>query len=143
MSIEENKAIVRRFYDALLNEKSLDRLDEFVAQDYIDHAALPGQAPGLEGAKQRWAMWLTAVPDLRSTINDMFGEGDRVLARWTGEGTHQGRLLGIPPSGRHLRFGGMSIFRVAEGKVAEQWEELDKVNLMQQLGVLPEPGPSD
>jgi len=56
------------------------------------------------------------------------------------EGTQQGELLGIPPTGKHLRFGGMSIFRLAEGKIAEQWEEWDKLDLMRQLGAMPSPG---
>ena len=67
MSIEENKAIVRHF-EALFNEKRVDLADEFVARDYVDHGALPGQAPGLEGAKQKWAMHIAAIPDLRVPI---------------------------------------------------------------------------
>jgi steroid delta-isomerase-like uncharacterized protein len=140
MSTEENKAIVRRFAEEILNEKRLDRADEIMTQDYVDHGAMPGQAPGLEGFKQKGAMWVAAVPDLRVGTEDMFAEGDRVAVRWTADGTHQGTLLGIPPSGRRFRFGGMSIFRVAEGKIAEQWEEWDKLDLMRQLGVIPTPG---
>jgi steroid delta-isomerase-like uncharacterized protein len=139
MSTEANKAIVRRFAEEILNEKKLDRADEIVAQDYIDHGAMPRQAPGLEGFKWKGAMWVAAVPDLRVRTEDMFAEGDRVAVRWTAEGTHRGTLLGIPPSGRRFHFGGMSIFRVAEGKVAEQWEEWDKLDLMQQLGVISTP----
>ena len=64
-----------------------------------------------------------------------------MAVRWTAEGTHRGTLLGIPPSGRRFHFSGMSIFRVAEGKVAEQWEEWNKLDLMQQLGVIATPQP--
>ena len=70
----------------------------------------------------------------------MVAEGDRVVVRWTAEGTHQGELLGIPPTGKRLRFSGISIYRLAEGKVAEVWEEFDRLGLMQHLGVILTPG---
>ena len=137
MSIDESKAIVRRFAEEILNEKKLDRSDEIMAQDYIDHGAMPGQAPGLEGFKSKMSMWIAAVPDLRVRTEDIFADGDRVAVRWTAEGTQSGNLLGIPASGRSFGFAGISIFRVAAGKIAEQWEEWDKLDLMQQLGVVP------
>jgi steroid delta-isomerase-like uncharacterized protein len=139
MSTEENKAIVRRFCDVLFNEKRVDRADEFVARDYIDRDALPGQAPGLEGAKQKWAMYFAAMADMRFRIDEMVAEGDNVVVRWTGEGTHQGELLGIPPTRKSIRIGGISIYRLAEGKIAEDSEHWDKLGLMQQLGALPAP----
>ncbi len=139
MSTEANKAIVRHF-EALFNEKQVDGADQFVARDYIDHGALPGQAPGLDGAKRKWAMFITAMPDLHVPIEDMVAEGDKVVVRWTAEGTHQGKLLGIPPTGKRLRFSGISIYRLAGGKVAEVWEQFDRLGLMQQLGVVPTRG---
>jgi steroid delta-isomerase-like uncharacterized protein len=141
MSTDENKVIVRRF-EELFSEKRVDRADEFVARDYLDHAAQPGQAPGLDGAKQKWAMFIAAIPDLRVPIEDLVAEGDKVVVRWTAEGTQRGELLGIPPTGKRLRFSGISIYRLAEGKVAEVWEQFDRLGLMQQLGVVPSPGQS-
>jgi steroid delta-isomerase-like uncharacterized protein len=140
MSSEDNKALVRRFFEEVLNEKRVDRADELVAPDYLDHAAVPGQAPGLEGAKQRWAMYFAAIPDLHTTIDDMVAEGDRVVVRYTGEGTQKGELLGIPPTGKRFRASGICIYRLAEGKIAENWEQDDLLGLMQQLGVVPAPG---
>ena len=140
MPTEENKAIIRRWFEEVINEQKVDRADELVAPDYVDHGALPGQAPGLEGAKRKWATYIAAVPDLRSWSEDMIAEGDEVAVRWVAEGTQKGELLGVPPTGRRFRFSGMSICRMAEGKMAEQWEEWDKRDLMQQLGVLPAPG---
>jgi steroid delta-isomerase-like uncharacterized protein len=139
VSTEDNKRIVRRFAEEIWNEKRLNRAEEIMAQDYVDHGALPGQAPGLEGFRRKGTMWVAAVPDLRVRTEDMFAEGDRVAVRWTAEGTHEGTLLGLPPSGRRFRFGGLSIFRVAEGKVAEQWEAWDTRDLLQQLGAVPTP----
>jgi steroid delta-isomerase-like uncharacterized protein len=140
MSTEENKAIVRRWFEEVINQQRVDRAGELVTQDYVDHGALPGQAPGLEGAKQKWAMYIAAVPDLHGTVEDMLAEGDEVAARWTAEGTHQGELLGVPATGKRFRFSGISICRLAEGKMAEQFEQWDRLDLMQQLGVIPSPG---
>ena len=140
MSPDEHKAIIREHAEVLFNQRRVDRTDETVAADYLDHGALPGQAPGLEGAKQKWASYLAATPDLHATIEDMVAEGDKVAVRWTVEGTHRGELLGIPPTGRHTRVMGISIYRLAEGKIAEQWEQWDKLDLMRQLGVLPTAG---
>jgi len=141
MSTEENKALVRRFFEEVFNQKRLERADEFVAWDYLDHAALPEQGPGLEGAKQqRWAVYFAAVPDLHATIDDLVAEGDKLTVRFTVEGTQQGKLLGVPPTGKHFRVSAICIYRLAEGKFAETWEQTDLLGLMQQLGVLPAPG---
>jgi len=141
MSTDENKSILRRFSGAIFNEKTLDRADELVAHDYVDHDAVPGQAPGLEGAKQKWAMFFSAVPDTRVAIQDMLAEGDRVVVRWTGEGTQHGTLMGVPPTGRRILIGGISIYRLAaDGKVAEDWEQWDKLGLLQQIGASPGTG---
>jgi len=139
MSREDNKAIIRAYVETVWNQQQLDRADEVVAPDFLDHAALPGQAPGLEGARRKWAMYLNAIPDLRVTIEELVAEGDKVAVRRTYEGIHRGELLGIPATGRQLRVGGISIFRLAEGKIAEHWEQLDRLALMQQLGVIPAP----
>jgi predicted ester cyclase len=97
MSSENNKALVQRFFEEVFNEKQLDRADEFVAPDYLDHAAVPGQGPGLEGAKQqRWAMYFAAIPDLHATIDDMVTEGDKVVVRYIVEGTRAGGIAGHP-----------------------------------------------
>jgi steroid delta-isomerase-like uncharacterized protein len=141
MSTEDNKALVQRFFEEVFNEKQLDRADEFVAPDYLDHGAVPGQGPGLEGAKQqRWAMYFAAITDLHATIDDLVAEGDKVVVRYTAEGTQQGELPGIPPTGKRFRTSGISVYRLAEGKLAEQWEQADMLGLMQQLGVIPAPG---
>jgi steroid delta-isomerase-like uncharacterized protein len=140
MSVDDNKEVIRAYVETIFNHKQVDRADELVASDYVDHAALPGQAPGLEGAKKKWAMYLAGIPDLRVTIEELVAEGDKVGVRRSYAGTHRGELLGVPPTGKQVRVGGISIFRLAGGKIAEQWEQLDRLALMQQLGVLPTPG---
>jgi steroid delta-isomerase-like uncharacterized protein len=141
MSPDEHKAIVREHTEVLFNQRRVDRTDETVARDYVDHAPVPGQAAGLEGAKQKWAMYLAALPDLHLTIEDMVSEMDRVAVRWIGVGTHQGELMGIAPTGRQLRVEGISIYRLADGKIVEQREQWDRMALMQQLGVVPPADP--
>jgi steroid delta-isomerase-like uncharacterized protein len=83
------------------------------------------------------------LPDCRPRparhVEDMVAEGDKLAVRWTVQGTHRRELLGIPSTGKHVRFSGISIYRLAEGKIAEQWEQWDRLPLLQQLGVLPTP----
>jgi len=138
MSTEENKAVVRRFHEEVFNERKVDRADELFTEDYVDHGALPGQAPGLAGAKRKWAGYIDGI-DGSIWTEDLLAEGDRVAARWTVEGTHRGDLLGIAATGRRFRLGGISIYLVADGKIAEQWEQLDRLGLLQQLGAMPGP----
>jgi predicted ester cyclase len=141
MSTEVNKANMRRFFEEVFNEKRLDRADEFVAQDYLDHAAVPGQGPGLEAAKQqRWARYFAAIPDIHATIDAPLGRGGQGGGALHGRGHPAGELLGIPPTGKRFRISDICIYRLAEGKVAENWEQADLLGLMQQLGVVPARG---
>jgi steroid delta-isomerase-like uncharacterized protein len=139
-ALDDNKAIIRAFVETVWNGRQLDRADEVVAADFIDHAPLPGQAPGLEGVKRKWAMYLDAIPDFRVTIKDLMAEGDKVAVRRSYEGTHRGELLGIPAHWQAVAVWRHQYFRLAEGRIAEHWEQLDRLALMQQLGVVPAPG---
>ena len=98
---------------------------------------MPGQTPGLEGVKRKWAMYLDAIPDFRVTTEDLVAEGDKVAIRRSYDGTHKGELLGIRATGKRVQFG--SIFRLANGRIADHWEQLDRLALMQQLGVVAGP----
>jgi steroid delta-isomerase-like uncharacterized protein len=135
----DNKAIIRTYVETIWNQQQVDRADELVAPDFLDHGA-HRQAPGLAGAKQKWTMYLTGIPDLHVTIEDLVAEDDKVAVRRSYEGTHRGELLGIPPTGKPVLIGGISIFHLAGGKIAEHWEQIDGLALMQQLGVFPAPG---
>ncbi len=137
MSTEENKAIVRAHFQTIFTEKKLDLADETVAQDYVHHGGFAEPAPGLAAERQRLAMIIAAVPDLYATIEDMVAEGDNVGVRWTGGGTLQGELAGIPPTGKPWRIEGISIYRISAGKIAEQWESSDALGALRQFGVIP------
>ncbi len=138
MSAEENKAILRQAYDAI-NQNNLDALDEVVASDITDHDAGPGQAPGLEGVKQLFSSIHTAFPDFRMNVEDMIAEGEKVVARVSWSGTHQGEFMGIAPTGNRVEVSGIDILRITDGKIAEHWGKFDDLGMMQQLGVIEQP----
>ncbi|MFN8485233.1 MAG: ester cyclase [Anaerolineae bacterium] len=135
MSTEQNKAVVRRMVE-VSNQRNLDALDELVATDFVNHAPDAGEIPaGAEGLKQFSRMLMSAFPDSDWGIDDLIAEGDKVVMRWTSHGTHQGEAWGIPATRRPIVVTGISIYRVVDGKLAEAWQEVDMIGLMQQLGV--------
>ena len=135
----ENKAIVRRLIEGF-NRGDLDVFDELAAPDLVNHSAPPGIPPTREGWKQGAAMFRTAFPDLHIHIEAEIAEGDLVTTRFTGHGTHQGELMGIPATGKEVTVSGINIARIAGGKIMERWEEFDMMGMMVQLGVVPPPG---
>ena len=139
MSAEENKAIARRGYQAI-NQKNLDALDEVVAPDMTEHDPAPGQAPGLEGVKQYFSSLHAAFPDVQMDVEEMIAEADKVVARVSVSGTQRGEFMGIAPTGNRVAITGIDILRVADGKIVEHWGNFDDLGMMQQLGVIPEPG---
>jgi predicted ester cyclase len=141
MSVEENKATLRRFAEEVFTHGNLATIDEFIAPDVIDHAAPPGFPPGAEGVKQLVAMYRAAFPDLQMTIETQVGEGDLVSDRFTLRGTHQGPLFGVAPTGKKIAFSGIDHVRFAGDRMVEHWAELDLVGLLQQLGIAPFAGP--
>jgi steroid delta-isomerase-like uncharacterized protein len=136
MSLEENKAIVRRYQDAL-NRNDLDALDAVVAADIHMPDILPGFPQGIEGAKQIHRLTLAGAPDYHTTIDFMIAEGDRVVSHLTMTGTQTGGFFGIPPSGRAFEITGISIARIANGKIVEHQGVEDAIGLMRQLGAAP------
>ena len=136
---EENKSISRRVQEEAFNQGNLAVIDELVAADYVDHDLPPGFPDGPEGYKQLVAMYRAAFPDVQMTIEDVIADGDKVALRWTATGTHQGELMGIPPTNKQVTVTGMDINRLAGGKIAEHWGNFDQMGMMQQLGVIPSP----
>jgi steroid delta-isomerase-like uncharacterized protein len=141
MTVDANKATVRRYYDEVLNTGHVELLDELAADPYVEHDPLPGQGENREGLKQRVRMLLSAFAP-RFTIEDVIAEGDRVVVRWTHAGTHVGDFLGIPASGIAFRIAGIDVHRLQDGRMAEHWHVVDQFALMQQLGVIPQPSPA-
>ncbi len=135
MSRENNKALVRRFYEEVWNRGNVEVADEIFAENYERHDLRPGNAlPGPAGQMKIAADFRAAFPDLRMTIDLIVAEGDMVVARWTTEGTNTGQWGDVPPNGKPARFSGVNIFRIAHGKVVELWNHRDDLGVMQQLG---------
>jgi predicted ester cyclase len=137
MSPEESKALIRHIYEDSLSAHDLGKIDEYFAPDYVDHA--PG-TPGpmdREAFKQYIGMYFAAFPDGRFTIEDIVVEGDKAAWRETFTGTHQGDLMGIPPTGKQVHIDGISYGRMRDGKALEHWGSGDNLGMLQQLGVIP------
>jgi steroid delta-isomerase-like uncharacterized protein len=137
MAPEENKAVVRRFVEEVFNNGNLAAVDQFLAAEYHDANALPGQEPGREGAKRAFSLYQQVFADLRYTIEEMIAEGNTVVTRVTFRATHRGAFLGIPPTNRQVSVPAVHITRLVDGKIREHWSLMDDLGLMQQLGVLP------
>src|SRR6266571_3904117 len=116
MSAEQNKAIVRRYREAH-NANNLAALDKIVHM-----------------------MFMSAFPDSHITTEDLIADGDKVVERFTFHGTNTGSFMGAPATGKHVASSGMSVFRIAGGKIVEHWGENDALGTMQQLGLVPAPG---
>jgi steroid delta-isomerase-like uncharacterized protein len=132
---EDNKALARRSWEVVDNP---DLIDEIYASDLVWHE--PDQdVHGLEEARQFVTMYKTAFPDLNVTVEDVISEGDNAVTRYTIRGTHQGEIEEFgPPTGRQMELQGITIHRIADGKIVEEWERYDNLSLMQQLGLVPE-----
>ena len=140
MSAEENKKVVQRFWKVWEQEDFVDLIDELLAPDYVNHSpGMPDQPTGPEGVKAVVGMFRGGMPDLRVTIDEMIAEGDTVATRYTIEGTHEGELFGVPPTGRRLSIESMAVERVSDGKIEEHRRITDTLDMMQQLGAAPTP----
>ena len=137
MSTEDNKALVRRAFDAL-NQRNWAAFYELVASDIVFHVASTTDQ-GFEAYKQFVSMNYTAFPDLHFIVEDLIAEGDRVVTRYTGQGTHQGDLMGFAPTGKQVNVTNILITRIANDKAIEQWLNFDALGMLQQVGVIPAP----
>jgi steroid delta-isomerase-like uncharacterized protein len=138
---EENKALARRSWE-VGTEGSLDTLEDALAEVYANGFILHEAGEdivGIEGLTQFVSMMRSALPDLRITLEDDMAEGDKVITRWIGQGTHQGELMGIAPTGNQVTITGITIHRIEGTKIVEEWSNWDALGLMQQIGAVPSP----
>ena len=136
MSAEDNKALVRRLYEEVFNQRNMALVDELCTPTHVFHNP-PTTLHGREAFKQLLSGYLTAFPDARFTVEDEIAEGDRVASRYTFRGTHQGELMGIPPTGKQVTVTGIIMNRIVGGKVEEGWLNFDALGMLQQLDVIP------
>jgi steroid delta-isomerase-like uncharacterized protein len=136
MSVEENKELVRTFYERVWNLGESDFAFEVFADDYVRHDFRKTDAlPGPAGQKKIADDFRAAFPDLEVAVDFVIGEGNFVVGRWTATGTHTGPWGGVEPTGRSVRFSAVNIYRFEDGKVAEIWNHRDDLGLVEQLGV--------
>jgi predicted ester cyclase len=131
MSLEENKAVVRRFIEAY-NNRNLDLFDELMAPDYFDHT----NQVGPEGLEQLMKMAFKAFPDFHETIEDIIAEGDKVWVRVKFTGTHTGEWLGIAPTGKKITTMMVDIFRIVNGKLVEYRDVNDNLDFLKKLSII-------
>jgi len=137
---ERNKRIMRRFVDEFQSRADEAVADQILADNFVDRSPFPGVSPDREGVKRLFGALRAAFPDLRAEIHDQVAEGDRVATRKTFHGTHRGEFLGIPPTGQPVAFDVIDFVRMeSNGRIAEHWNVVDLMGLMQQLGAL-QPG---
>ena len=141
-TVEENKAMIRRFYEDGANARNSAVITELVAPEFIGH--YPDIVPGFSGTSQGPESLIRdldfiagMVPDFRTTLEDMIGAGDRVAIRGTTQGTHTGEVPGVPATGNVVHFTWCAIYRFANGRIAERWLNDDALSTFQQLGMIP------
>lgn len=137
MSVEENKALLRRGWEEILNKGNINALDQFYAENFVDHNAFPGIPPGIEGMRQTYNIIFSALTNIHVTIDDMVAEEDKIVVRVTANGIHTGEFMGIPATGNRISVMEIRIYRIADGKIVEHWGLMDTASLMQQIGSAP------
>jgi len=139
VSGERNRALVRRFWEGLVSTGDLELADELLARGFIVHYA--GNPPmDRDGFLRFLGALRIAFPDVRASVEDLLAERDEVAVRWSWHGTQRGSFMGIPATGKPVTGSGVGIFRIADGRIVEDFVQEDTLGLMQQLGAIPAPG---
>ncbi len=141
MSLDENKAVVRRFVEEVQGQHKLELADELMSPKIVDHyfdtQGIPHTENAVEDFKKFYTNLLVAFPDITAVIHYQIAEGDLVATYKTLYGTHKGEFRGVQPTGKQIELHLMDFFRLADGKMVEHWAVIDFMNLLRQLGVFP------
>jgi steroid delta-isomerase-like uncharacterized protein len=134
---EQNKVIARRLREECFSTGDMRLADQLLDENYVYHGpSILEEVKGREAFKQVVAGFRAALPDLRETVEDQIAEGDKVVTRFVSRGTHQGELMGAPPTGKQITIRGTDISRVRDGKIVEGWVMFDALAMMQQVGLV-------
>ena len=136
-TLEQNKALVRRFIDEIFLKGDFDAVDELLTEDFTPHT-WGDMKPGRDGLKAAIERVSAGLSDTKMTIEDVIAEGDRVAVRLTSSATQSGEFMGMPPSGKRYEIGEIHIFRLRDGRVCEHWHQADFMGMMRQLGASPQ-----
>jgi len=144
MSPADNKRVVLRILDEFWGKGNVGVLDELLAADCVNYEQSNPELRGKEACKQ-WAVEvrranMQGFPDVEIALEDLVAEGDKVAKRWVFRGTNTGEYAGIPPTGKQVTMRGITLYKLAGGKVTELYWNYDVLGLLQQLGALPAPG---
>jgi steroid delta-isomerase-like uncharacterized protein len=132
---EQNKTLARRWFEDLFSRGDLAAANEILSAEFVDHLTHEDER-GPEELKHYVSIYRSAFPDIQDTVEDIVAEGDKVVVRWKSSGTHQGEFMGVAPTGRHVTFTGMRLFRIADNKIVESWVNIDERGLQEQLGAV-------
>ena len=123
-------------FDAMAGVESVDGLiDQYMAEDFVEHEVIPGMGNTRETPRQLFKMMLTAFPDFRATVDELLQDGDKVIARARFSGTHQGEFMGIPATGKRFDIAVIDIIEFRDGKAIAHWGVMDMAGMMAQLGI--------
>ena len=136
--MKKNKDFIQAFNEDFWNKHNIAAFEKYHTADFISHYP-EGDMNG-EQVKGLCQAYFSAFPDLHITADDLIAEGDKVVKVWTAHSTHKGEFMGIPATGKAIVVKGMEVFRIADGKIAENWVIMDNLGMMQQLGVIPPMG---
>ena len=139
MSLEENKALFRRWFEDVVNANDYAAVEELLAPGYWPTSRVRRSPSTATATRGWWSCSPPPFPDWQESIQDVIAEGDRVVLRVTAGGTHEGEFQGIAPTGETVTITGIGIARIEDGRIAESWWEFDAIGLMQQLGAISAP----
>lgn len=129
--LEQNKALIRRFYEEVVNQRAVELIDEMIAEDFDDHAA---HGKGREHFKILYHIMIRIFPDIQAVLQDLIAEGDKVVARVEFTATQADSFRGFPATNKQVAYSGVDIFRIKDGKLAERWAQRDFLGMLEKLG---------
>jgi len=134
----QNKTVARRVFEEIFNQGKFQVADEIYSKTFVNHGI--HHDVGLKEDQNAARGWKLAFPDLKMTVLQEIAEGDLVTVLWVGSGTNTGEGNGLPATGKKIEGRGITIWRIVNGKITEEWSEFDQLDMMKQLGMLPDPG---
>jgi predicted ester cyclase len=137
MSVEQNKAVIKRIVEEVINGKNMKKINELLTPDWRLHGPMGTEYQGIDGFKKMMTELTTSIPDMHVRLLDVVAEGDKVFHRWILEGTIKGAFHGVPLDGKHISLTVYNLSRFMNGKEIEVWETYDTIAVMQSLGMMP------